>query len=114
MEKLFKAIGRYLAVTPVAPEGAAGREALVQKFYEELRREIGQIEEAVERQDRERIKEIAQLVLGKAAAAGVKDVAPEAAKLLHAAESERSWIVLRQAVGGFARDFRAEAQPQAA
>jgi signal transduction histidine kinase/CheY-like chemotaxis protein len=118
LEKLFKAIGRYLAVTAVAEEGAAAakasREALVKKFHEELAAEIEQIEEAAERQDRERIKEIAQLVLGKAAAAGVKDVAPEAAKLLHAAESERSWIVLRQVVGGFARDFKMEGQAQAA
>jgi signal transduction histidine kinase/CheY-like chemotaxis protein len=121
MEKLFKAMGRYLRVAQVAQESAEGaaataasRAAQAQKFYQELGAEIAQIEEAIERQDRERVKEIAQLVLGKASAAGLKDVAPGAAKLLHAAESERSWMVLRQAVTEFARDSQPEARPEAA
>ncbi len=119
MEKLFKAIGRYLKVVEVArepanAEAAASRAAQAEKFHQELPAEIAQIEEAIERQDRERVKEVAQLLLGKAAAAGLKDIAPQAAKLLHAAESERSWMVLRQAVSEFARDSRPEARPEAA
>ncbi len=109
MEKLFKAIGRYLKVVPIAQEptiskDAAHRSALTQKFYQELPAEIAQIEEAIERQDRVQIKEIAQLLVGTAAAAGLKDIAPQAAKLLQAAESERSWTALRQVVAEFARD----------
>ena len=117
MEKLFKAIGRYLTVVPVAPKAglsqdsaaaAANRAALVQKFYQELPGEIEQIEQAIVRQDRVRVKEISQLVLGKAAAAGLKDVAPQAAKLMQSAESEPSWMNLRQAVIDFAKDSQPE------
>jgi CheY-like chemotaxis protein len=117
MEKLFKAMGKYLTVVPVAPKAAlsqdsaaaaALRATLVQKFYQELPGEIEQIEEAIVRQDRVRVKELAQLVLGKAAAAGLKDVAPQAAKLVQSAESEPSWMNLRQAVIEFARDSRPE------
>jgi signal transduction histidine kinase/CheY-like chemotaxis protein len=123
MEKLFKAIGRYLAVAQVGQETAltedastatASRQVLAQKFYEELAAELAQIEQAIERQDRVRIKEVAQLLLGKAAAAGLKDVAAQAAKLLRSAESERSWIVLRQAVAEFARESQPESQSEAA
>jgi hypothetical protein len=53
-------------------------------------------------------------LLGKAAAAGLKDVAAQAAKLLRSAESERSWIVLRQAVAEFTRDAQPESQSEAA
>ncbi|MGA2442268.1 MAG: hypothetical protein ABSH08_15045, partial [Tepidisphaeraceae bacterium] len=59
-------------------------------------------------------QDIAKLLLGRAAAAGLKDVAPQAAKLLQAAESERSWIVLRQALAEFARDSEPESQSEAA
>ncbi len=123
MEKLLKAMGRYLKVVPVVPapaltEGAsaaaASRAAQAQKFHQELPDEIAQIEQAIERQDREQVKEVAQLLLGKAAAAGLKDVVPQAAKLLHSAESEPSWIVLRQAATEFARDIQPESQSQAA
>jgi signal transduction histidine kinase/CheY-like chemotaxis protein len=123
MEKLFKAIGRYLKVVPVdtkpvaqegAPAAAAGNASLAQKFYQELPDELAQIKQAIEREDREQIKEVAQLVLGKAAAAGLKDVAPQAAKLLRSAESERSWMVLRQAVNEFARDTQPESKSAAA
>jgi signal transduction histidine kinase/CheY-like chemotaxis protein len=117
MEKLFKAIGRYLKVEKVAPKprliesataapAAAGVPA--EKFYQDLAAELAQLDEAIEREDRVQLKEIAQLVLGMAAAAGLKDVAPQAAKLLNSAENERSWLVLRQAVTEFAR----ESQPQ--
>jgi signal transduction histidine kinase/CheY-like chemotaxis protein len=123
MEKLFKAIGRYLKVVPVdlepvakegAPAAAAGNATLVQKFYQELPDELAQIRQAIDREDREQIKEVAQLVLGKAAAAGLKDVAPQAAKLLRSAESERSWMVLRQAVSEFAQDTQPESKSAAA
>ena len=59
------------------------------------------MKQAIERQDRERLKEVAQLILGKAAAAGLKQVAPEAAKLLHTAESEQSWDAIAKAVIDF-------------
>jgi hypothetical protein len=61
-----------------------------------------------------RLKEIAQLILGKAAAAGLKDIAPQAARLMQSAESEPSWMNLRQAVAEFARDSQPESQRQAA
>ncbi|MGA3068409.1 MAG: ATP-binding protein [Tepidisphaeraceae bacterium] len=123
MEQLFKAISRYLRVEQVAKEAAptkeanaaaATRAALVQKFYKQLPFELAQIEQAIERQDRTQLKEVAQLVLGMASAAGLKEVAPQAAKLLHLAESERSWIVLGQAVGEFGRDAQPQAPSQAA
>jgi signal transduction histidine kinase/CheY-like chemotaxis protein len=121
MEELFKAIGRYLRVVQVPQEpalaeraSAAGRETQAQKFYQDLPAQIAQIEQAIERQDRVRLQEVAKLLLGKAAAAGLKDVAPQAAKLLQAAESEHSWLVLRQALSDFARDSEPESQSEAA
>jgi CheY-like chemotaxis protein len=120
METLLKAMGRYLMVadaagkepvlTEKAPAVAVSRETLVQKFYEELAGELAQIEQAIERQDRVRLREAAQLLLGKAAAAGLNDVAAQAAKLWQSAESERSWIVLSQAAAEFARDCQLESQ----
>ena len=115
MDKLFKAIGRYLkveqldkaALSPDAAAAAANRAAQAQKFQQELPAEIAQMEQAVERQDRVRLKEVAQLVLGTAATVGLKEIASSAAKLLMAAESEQSWTVLRQAVS----EFAGEAQP---
>jgi len=123
MEKLFKAIGRYLKVVQIAKQPALTKEAAAtvasraeqaEKFQQELPSELAQIEQAIEREDRERVKEIAQLLLGKAAAAGLKDVAPQAAKLLHSVESERSWMAVRRAVAEFARDAQPEASREAA
>ena len=123
MEALFKAIGRYLRVVQVAQKPAftqdasavaASREAQAQKFYKDLPAELAQIDQAIERQDRARFQDIAKLLLGRAAAAGLNDVAPQAAKLLQAAESERSWLVLRQALTDFARDSEPESQSEAA
>jgi len=119
MGSLLKAIGRYLKVVevvkdPALAEAAANRDALAQKFYQELPAELEQIDQAIEREDRVRLKEAAQLLLGKSAAAGLKDVAPEAAKLLHMAEKEQSWCVLRQAASEFARDCQPESTPVAA
>jgi signal transduction histidine kinase/DNA-binding response OmpR family regulator len=123
MEMLFKAIGRYLKVVQVAQEPAltedvsaiaASRAAQVEKFYQELPSELAQIEQAIEQKDRVRLKEIVQLILGKAAAAGLKNVAPQAAKLLHSAQRERTWIAVRKAVTEFARDSQPESQCQAA
>jgi CheY-like chemotaxis protein/anti-sigma regulatory factor (Ser/Thr protein kinase) len=122
MQKLFKAIGRYLNVVEVSREtvsaadasAAASRAAQAQKFYQELPDELAQMEQAIEREDRVRLKEVAQLLLGNAAAAGLKEVAPQAARLLQSAESERSWMALRQAVTEFARDFEPKSKRQAA
>ena len=75
---------------------------------------MAQIEQAIEREDRVRLKEVVQLVLGMAAAAGLKDIAPQAARLLQAVQNEQSWIVLRQAVDEFARASQPESQRRAA
>jgi signal transduction histidine kinase/DNA-binding response OmpR family regulator len=123
-KELFKAIGRYLKVEEIAPQPALftkdapaatpSRAARAQQFYQMLPAELAQMEQAVEREDRVRLKEIAQLLLGTAAAAGLKDLAPQIAKLLMSAESERSWLVLRQSVAEFARDAQPKVQSQAA
>jgi signal transduction histidine kinase/CheY-like chemotaxis protein len=122
MEKLFKAIGRYLKVVPVVPKPAmsadevaasASRASQAHKFQQDLPAELVQIEQAIERQDRQRVKELAQLILGKAVTAGLKDLAPQAAKLYQSAESEQSWIALRQAVADFAREAQPESKRQA-
>jgi CheY-like chemotaxis protein len=120
MEKLFKAIGKYLKVEKVTKEttqaetaSAAVTHAMqTQKFYQDLPGEIAQLEEAIEREDRVQLKEIAQLLLGMAATAGLKDVAPAAAKLLHAAENERSWPNVHQAVTEFAGEAQPESKPK--
>ena len=68
MEKLLKAVSRYLTVVPVLQKPAvsegtpvvpASREVQAQKFYQELPAELVQIEEAIGRQDRVRVKEVA-------------------------------------------------------
>jgi signal transduction histidine kinase/DNA-binding response OmpR family regulator len=119
MEKLFKAMSRYLKVVEVAQEpalvkGASAATAQAQKFYQELPDELAQIEQAIEREDREQLKEVAQLLLGKATAAGLKDLAPQAAKLLQSAENERSWKVLSQAAAEFVRNSQPQSQREAA
>jgi signal transduction histidine kinase/DNA-binding NarL/FixJ family response regulator len=123
MEKLFKSIGRYLKVTPVDSEPAVAdrvsatapnQAALAQKFFQDLPDGLAQMRQALEREDREPIKEVAQLMLGKAAAAGLKDVATQAAKLAHSAQSERSWTTLRQAVAEFAKDAQPASKSAAA
>ena len=115
MELLIKAIGKYLKVVDTSKEQATGadtakRAVLAQKFNQELPTEIAQLEEAVERQDRQQLKDVAKLVLGKAAAAGLKDIAPAAAKLLMAAENEQSWTTLSKTI----TDFAAECAPSTA
>ncbi len=121
MKKLLKAIGKYMKIEQVAVEpakaqaAAANRAEQVRKFYDELADELAQIEQAIDRQDREQLKDVAQLLLGKAAAAGLKDLAPQAAKLLQSAESEKSWINLRESAAEFASESQAQAsQRQAA
>jgi signal transduction histidine kinase/CheY-like chemotaxis protein/HPt (histidine-containing phosphotransfer) domain-containing protein len=123
MEQLIKAIGRHLKVVVVKKEApltadaaaaAANRAALAQKFQQQLPGELAQMEQAIEREDRVRLKEVAQLILGTASAAGLKEVAPQAARLLMAAESEQSWKALKQAVSEFAREFLPESSKQAA
>jgi CheY-like chemotaxis protein/HPt (histidine-containing phosphotransfer) domain-containing protein len=113
MEKLFKAISKYMTIEQVKQAPAPGTvkdetstegsTSQAQKFYQELPEELADMQQAIERQDRERLKEVAQLILGKAAAAGLKQVAPEAAKLLHAAESEQSWEAMKEVVAAFER-----------
>jgi CheY-like chemotaxis protein len=123
MRDLFKAIGRYLKVVEIIPEpvitqeaaaAAANRAILAQQFYKELPGELALIELAIQREDRVQIEEITRLMLGKAAAAGLKDLAPQIARLLLTMEKERSPIVLRQAVAEFARDSQPQSQSQAA
>jgi signal transduction histidine kinase/CheY-like chemotaxis protein len=126
MDKLFKAIGKYLKVTAVtaepatkaaivAPAAPVNHAMQVQKFYQDLPAELEQIEQAIERQDRVQLKEVAQLLLGKAATAGLKEIAPQAAKLMQSAEFETSWILLQQAADEFAREARpTQEQRQAA
>jgi len=127
MEALFKAIGRYLAVIPVVPalvESTAPAAATAavpvnvadsaRRFYQDLTAELAQIEQAIERQDRVRLKDLAQLILGRASAAGLKEAAPQAAKLLQAAECEPSWMVVGQVATEFARDAQSATQRQAA
>jgi signal transduction histidine kinase/CheY-like chemotaxis protein len=123
MKKLFKAIGRYMTVDEVvkepaqtkeASDGAASRAALAQKFYQDFPAELEQMEQAIEREDRIRLKEVAQLLLGMSAAAGLKDVAPHAFRLFQSAESERSWSVLGQSVSEFAKECQPEPKRQAA
>jgi HPt (histidine-containing phosphotransfer) domain-containing protein len=65
---------------------------------------MAEIEQALEREDRERLTELVQLVLGKAAAAGLKELAAQAARLMQSAEGEQSWTVLRHTVADFARE----------
>jgi CheY-like chemotaxis protein len=112
MASLFKAIGRYLTVVPVGSDAAAAEDAAAsaaqkaaqaKKFHEELPGQLEEIEEAIRREDRTQLKEIVQLVLGKASAADLKEVAVLAAKLSQSAENERSWTVLRQVVEEFSR-----------
>ena len=120
MQKLIKAMGRYLKVAPIPKEApkedasAAAKRALAQKFYQDLPTELAQMEQAIERQDREVVKEVAKLVLGKAAAAGLKDLAAQAARLLMTAENDQSWPSIRQTVAEFSRDSRSESASQAA
>jgi signal transduction histidine kinase/CheY-like chemotaxis protein len=111
MEKLIKAMGRYMTVTAApakspanAATAAASAAARVQSFYKDLPEELEQIEKAIERQDREQVRETAQLILGKAVAAGLIELAPGAAKLLHGAQSDSPWLALRQELAQFARD----------
>jgi len=123
VEKLFKAIGRYLRVEKVAATAdepvlddakAAGRETQVNEFFAKLGEELEEIEEAVERQDRVRLKELVQLIMGNAATLDLRDLASQSAKLLFAAEKETSWPALDQAVNEFAKDARPPSKRQAA
>jgi signal transduction histidine kinase/CheY-like chemotaxis protein len=123
MDALFKAMGRYLKVEKVAPEPAmkedpaiaeARRVAKTQKFNDELSASLEQINEAIEREDRVQLKEIAQLVLGKAVAADLKDVAVLASKLFQTAAVEQSWPAIREVAAEFARDSKSDSDRQAA
>jgi len=115
LDKLFKAMGRYLTVEqvtdePADPQQAAevvSPEALVAKFYEELSEELQEIDEAIERQDRVRLKELIQLLLGRASAAGLKDLAPDIARLWQASQGETPWAEIQKSV----KEFAEAAQP---
>ena len=56
----------------------------------------------------------AQLLLGKSSAAGLKDVAAKAARLLHVAQREQSWETLREAAEEFVRECQPDSTRQAA
>jgi Amt family ammonium transporter len=118
LEKLFKAMGKYLTVEQVKEQSKADapvdREALAAEFFKELPDEIEQMQEAIEREDRVRLTEIAQLILGKAAAAGLKEIAPDAVRLMQSTEGESSWVVLGKAVKDFARSAQPKVQQAAA
>jgi signal transduction histidine kinase/CheY-like chemotaxis protein len=121
MESLLKAMGRYLKITEVqkAPAGSpqaapVNREVLSKRFYEELPDALEQVEQSVEREDRVQLKEAAQLLLGKSSAAGLKDIAAQAARLLHLAESEQSWDAIRETATQFVRDAQPKPELQAA
>jgi CheY-like chemotaxis protein len=120
MEKLFKAMGKYLTITQIqdpakaAAPTAAARAAQVQKVLQEMPEELSQISQAIQRQDREQLKEVVRLVLGKAAIAGLKDLAPQAAKLLQSAESEQSWTNLGNEAARFVNDCSSQTRRQAA
>lgn len=123
MRVLLKAIGRYLKVVEVAQEpasakesagSAASRPAKVQQFYQDMPVELARMDQAIEREDRVRLKEIVQLMVGTAAAAGLKDVVPQVERLLRSIETEQSWRTLRQLVADFARNFQSQSNSQAA
>ncbi|HVT89256.1 MAG TPA: ATP-binding protein [Tepidisphaeraceae bacterium] len=108
LDKLFKALGRYIKVEQVTAESptesnSTSQENLVEDFYEKLADELSQMEEAIERQDRARLVEIVQLVLGRAAAAGLKDLSADTVRLMQTAEGESSWTVLAHAVKEFGK-----------
>ena len=75
MDKLFKAIGRFLTVTKVVPQSSIlkkdatpvteSRATQIEKFYNDLPGELVQIEEAITRQDRVRVKEMAAAAFGQ-------------------------------------------------
>jgi CheY-like chemotaxis protein len=122
MESLLKAMGRYMSIVKVAKpaaakdaaKGAPTKESLTEKFYQELPTELEQIEQAVEREDRVQLAEAAQLLLGKASAAGLKEVAAHAARLWQSAQSEQSWEALRESATEFARECQPESSLRAA
>jgi signal transduction histidine kinase/CheY-like chemotaxis protein/HPt (histidine-containing phosphotransfer) domain-containing protein len=120
MEALLKAMGRYLKITeatniPVNGQAAPiHRDALAKRFCEELPDALEQVEQAVEREDRVQLKEAAQLLLGKSSAAGLKEIAAQAARLLHLAESEQSWEAIRETATKFVRDAQPKQELQAA
>jgi CheY-like chemotaxis protein len=120
MEALLKAMGRFLTIIEEtkAPTGVqaapVNREVLAKKFHEELPDALEQVEQAVEREDRVQLKEAAQLLLGKSSAAGMKDVATQAARLLHLAQSEQSWEAIREMATKFVRDSQPKSELQAA
>jgi CheY-like chemotaxis protein len=119
MPTLFKAIGRFLKVTQLPAESsliasAAGRTAQSRQFYEDLPTTVAQMQQAIDRQDRTRLKELAQLLLGLATAAGLKELAPSIARLVVSAECEKSWDEVRKTVAGFARETKPATQGKAA
>jgi len=93
--------GRYLTVVEVARrqrprplrEAGAGRcgepEALAQKFYQELPAEIAHLEQALEREDRVRLKTLRSWC---SEGGGRTEIhGPIAVRLFQAAENEKSW-----------------------
>jgi response regulator RpfG family c-di-GMP phosphodiesterase len=122
LEMLFKAMGRYLTVEQVKDEptekldasSTVSPETTSRQFMEKLPEELEQIEQAIERQDRVRLTEVVQLIVGTASALGLKDCVAEAGKLLQMAKAEPSWVVLRTAAGDFAEKTQGNAEAKAA
>jgi signal transduction histidine kinase/CheY-like chemotaxis protein len=122
MQALIKAVGRFLKVTELPPESslissgsASGvRTAQSRQFYEDLPTTLAQINQAMERQDRTRLKELSQLLLGTATAAGLRELAPPIARLVMAAEAGQGWDGVRASVTEFCRDVKLEGESKAA
>lgn len=121
-DKLVKAMGRYVAVEQVAAGESAhggagakiGGQSLVESFCAQLPDELAQIEEAMDRQDSARLTELVQLIVGKAAAAGLKDLAAQAAGLVKFVRGDGSREELRSAVRELAREADSRAKRRAA
>jgi len=118
MEKLFKAIGKYLTWYRSRKSPRLSRKLLryrercrpAQKFYKELPAELRKSSRRSNVRPR-RIKEISQLILGKAATAGLKDVAPSG-QVVTSGRSERFLDRFFAGVSEFARDSQPESQRQ--
>jgi signal transduction histidine kinase/CheY-like chemotaxis protein len=122
MKALFKAVGRYLKVTDLPPESSlitsgassASRTAQAREFYQDLPATLAQMTQAIDREDRPRLKDLAQLLLGTATAAGVRELAPQLARLVVLAESEQPWSTVREALTDLTRDSQPKAGSKAA
>jgi signal transduction histidine kinase/CheY-like chemotaxis protein len=121
LNALFKAIGRYVKAGHVPESTAAeqiaaspSRESQVAEFYQSLPVNLAEMEQAITRQDRTRLAEVVQLLLGKSAALGLKDVASEAARLFQAIQSDASFESLIDSLAEFSGSAQPPSDRQAA